>query len=290
MEEKKKNNSILDEVKKNNLEGFCLENKKELVVGSDNLAGIKKAEIKSEILKKAYDDIDKIIKRECVEKEIEKSVLFGSDVALNSIRGNFGLQELTVKNSPFFKKNKYVRGLVDKLGNMRAIDIMNKINSFLNEGDKVLDIGSGTGNVCDVLAKSGYMPTPLDVQDLSVVERMRPIVYNGGKMPFDNDSFDVSLVCTVLHHAPKPEEILVEAKRVSKKIIVVEDIYSNWFHKYSTYFFDSLANLEFIGHPHSNKNDKQWKETFEKLGLKLKEANYSSSFLVFSHAAYYLEK
>lgn len=57
-----------------------------------------------------------------------------------------------------------------------------------------------------------------------------------------------------------------------------------------TYFFDSLLNLEFVGHPHSNKSDKQWKKTFENLDLKLVDIKYNYSFLVFKHATYYLEK
>jgi len=95
---------------------------------------------------------------------------------------------------------------------------------------------------------------------------------------------------TVLHHTSHPEKIIEEAKRVSKRIIIIEDIYTNIFNKYLTYFFDSLLNIEFIGHPHTNKNDKELREAFNKFGLKIVEARYSHSFIVFNHATYYLEK
>jgi len=49
-------------------------------------------------------------------------------------------------------------------------------------------------------------------------------------------------------------------------------------------------NFEFIGHPHSNKSDKQWRKTFEDLGLKLLDVKYHHSNLIFKHADYYLEK
>ena len=168
--------------------------------------------------------------------------------------------------------------------------MVKKIQSFLDKKDLILDIGSGTCNVCEILSNKGYKITPLDVQNLSFVNNMKPVIYDGNKIPFNDNRFDKSLILTVLHHTPEPEKILYEAKRVSKKIIIIEDIYVNWLHKYVTYFFDSLLNLEFAGHPHTNKDDKQWKKTFEKLGLKLIDVKYNYSLLVFKHATYYLEK
>lgn len=168
--------------------------------------------------------------------------------------------------------------------------MIEKIKFFLKKEDRILDIGAGTCNVCEILLRDGYRITPLDVQDLSFVDNIKPILYNGNKIPFRDNKFDVALILTVLHHTSRPEKIIEEAKRISKRIIIIEDIYINKFHKYLTYFFDSLLNLEFINHPHTNKNDKQWKEVCEKLGLKLIGAKYSRSFLVFNHAAYCFEK
>ncbi|MBS3126204.1 methyltransferase domain-containing protein [Candidatus Woesearchaeota archaeon] len=190
----------------------------------------------------------------------------------------------------FLQKNKFFRKIIYEAGNARAKDMVNRIQSFLNKNDSILDIGSGSCNVYEILSKKGYKITPLDVQNLSFVNNVKPVIYDRNKIPFDNDKFDKSLILTVLHHTPEPEKILRGAKRVSKSIIIIEDIYVNWLHKYLTYFFDSLLNLEFIGHPHTNQNDKQWKKTFEKLGLKLVDVKYNYSFLVFKHATYYLEK
>ena len=190
----------------------------------------------------------------------------------------------------FAQRNKFLRKIVYKIGKSRAKDMVNKIKLFIKLNDSILDIGSGTCNICEVLLNKGYNLTPLDIQDLSFVNNIKPIIYDGTKIPFKDNEFDKSLILTVLHHTPEPEKILNEAKRVSKRIIVTEDIYSNKIHKYLTYFFDSLLNLEFTGHPHTNKSNKEWKKTFEKLGLKLLAAKYSTSFIVFRHATYYLEK
>jgi len=190
----------------------------------------------------------------------------------------------------FLQKNNFFRGVVYKLSKARANDIFGKIKPFLNKKSHILDIGAGTCNVCEILLEEGYNIVPLDIQDLSFVNNIKPILYDGDKIPFDDNKFDIALILTVLHHTSYPERIIEEAKRVSRRIIIMEDIYTNIFHKYITYFLDSLLNLEFIGHPHTNKNNKLWKETFDKLGLKIVEARYSSSYLVLRHATYYLEK
>lgn len=190
----------------------------------------------------------------------------------------------------FLQKNIFFRNIIYKIGNKRAIDLINRIEKFLNKNDYILDIGSGVCNVSEVLLKKGYKVVPLDIQDLSFVNDIKPILYDGNKIPFNDDKFTIALIITMLHHTPYPEKVIKEVMRVSKKIIIIEDIYSNKFHQYLTYFFDSLVNFEFIGHPHTNKNDKQWKDVFLKLGLKFIDVRYYSSFIVFKQATYYLIK
>jgi len=47
--------------------------------------------------------------------------------------------------------------------------------------------------------------------------------------------------------------------------VIIEDIYGGLVGKYATFFFDNLFNLEFFGHPHSNKSDEEWKKCFKKI-------------------------
>ena len=189
----------------------------------------------------------------------------------------------------FLQKNKFCCSIIRRAGRYRARDITEEICQYLNKEDNILDIGAGTCNICAVLRRKEFQITPLDVSNLSFVDDIKPIIYDGQKIPFDDDSFDVSLILTVLHHTPDPRQIIKEAKRVSKKIIIMEDIYTNVFHKYATFFLDSLLNFEFKGHPHTNKSDREWKILFKELGLRPKATKYRRSFLVFKQAVYYLE-
>ncbi len=165
-----------------------------------------------------------------------------------------------------------------------------RISEYLSKKDKILDVGTGPGSVCLLLNREGYNVTPVDVVDQTLSSEIEPLIYNGKKLPFDDNSFNTALILTVLHHTSNPEEILSEAKRVSNKIIVIEDIYSNPIQKYFTFIVDSIVNMEFAGHPHSNKSDTEWKITFNKLGLKLKATRYDRFLLFFRQATYYLKK
>ncbi|GAG39124.1 unnamed protein product, partial [marine sediment metagenome] len=156
-----------------------------------------------------------------------------------------------------FQKIVFFRRIILKLSKYRAKDMVKQIEPYLDKHKNILDIGSGCCNICKILNEKQFKVTPIDVKDLSAINDIKPIIYDGKKIPFKKNKFDNALILTVLHHTPYPKKIIKEAKRVSKKIIIIEDIYTNKIHKYVTYFVDSFLNLEFIGHPHSNKTDKE---------------------------------
>ena len=95
---------------------------------------------------------------------------------------------------------------------------------------------------------------------------------------------------TVLHHTLDPETLLDQAKRVARRIIVMEDVYSNVIQKYATFIMDSVVNFEFIGHPHANKSHSQWLEIFNKLELKIIKSESHSFWKFFTSNTYLLEK
>ncbi len=188
------------------------------------------------------------------------------------------------------KNNSLLSELVFKVWLWDAKYKIERIQEYLSPKDRILDIGTGPGSVCLLMNGDGYNVTPVDVIDQTLSPEIDPEIYNGKKLPYKNSSFDTALILTVLHHTSNPEGILLEAKRVANKIIIIEDIYSNPFQKYLTYFVDSIVNMEFSDHPHSNKSDREWKELFIELGLKLKEAKQNRFLLFFRQATYYLEK
>lgn len=184
----------------------------------------------------------------------------------------------------------FLRPIIIELSEIRAKDMVERIEDFLKPNDHILDVGSGTCHITKHLLDKNYKVIPLDISNQSLVTNLNPIIYNGEQIPFENDSFDVSLILTVLHHATAPLKIIEEAKRVSKRIVIMEDLYINIIHKYATYFIDSLANLDFFNHPHNNLCDAEWRRTFEELGLIIKEARYRRSLFLLWQCTYLIEK
>lgn len=190
-----------------------------------------------------------------------------------------------VREKPFLKA--YLRRSIPARMNIK----LDRIAAFLKSGDRVLDIGTGNGGLCRELRGRGFEVQPVDVKNISFFDDVQPLIYDGRKLPFEEGAFPVTMLITVLHHIPDPEAVLREAIRVSGgKIIVMEDIYKNPVQKYLTYFTDSLVNLEFAGHPHTNKDDEGWRQVFQESGLKLVARKEFRTLLFFRQVIYVLEK
>lgn len=186
------------------------------------------------------------------------------------------------------RKNKFSRKAVHSIGSRRAQHVIKQVQPFLK--NKILDIGCGMSVISEQLIIKGYNVTSLDISNKSYVDSITPITYDGKKMPFKDKTYDTAIIMSVLHHTANPEEIIAEAKRVAKEVVIMEDIYDTTWDRWVTLFFDSLFNLEFKGHPHSNKTDKQWKQVFKKHKLKILNKTYTHTMgRLFYHGIYHLK-
>jgi len=189
------------------------------------------------------------------------------------------------------RKNKKITNLIEStpLVSNHAQKIYNLIKTYLIKNERIIDIGAGLCTIDKILLEKGYKLTPIDIKDLSLYENIKPLVYDGKIIPFKDKSFDVALILTVLHHISNPIKIIKEAKRVARRIIIVEDIYKNNFQKLLTFAVDSIINFEFFKHPHSNKSDKEWIQLFEDMELKLLHKKKKRFDSIFLHGIYHLE-
>jgi SAM-dependent methyltransferase len=168
---------------------------------------------------------------------------------------------------------------------------LHRIQPLLPTEARILDLGTGNGGLCKSLREMGHDVQPCDVKDISFFPEVQPLIYNGQRLPFENGAFDTTLLITVLHHTPQPDAVLDEAIRVSsRRIVVMEDIYKNPVQKYLTWFTDSLVNMEFVGHPHTNRSDRRWQKTFASKGLQVVSKNEFRTLLFFRQVIYVLER
>ena len=191
-------------------------------------------------------------------------------------------------NFATFRNHKPLGKLLYTLAAPRAKLFTGKVTPYLNPKDKILDIGAGICDIDKLLMDADFQITPLDIKNLSLND-ISPILYDGKRMPFQDKSFDVALLLTVLHHTADPEHVLREARRVAQKIIIIEDIFSTPHHRRLTLFMDSLLNFEFVGHPHSNKTDAEWRALFKDEDMHLSATDGFHSFVVMKHQLYCVE-
>ncbi|MDI6883296.1 MAG: class I SAM-dependent methyltransferase [Patescibacteria group bacterium] len=142
---------------------------------------------------------------------------------------------------------------------------------FIKEGSKILDLGCGSGIVANEFQNFFKAEiVGVDVKDF----RISPIpfkVFDGRNLPFNENSFDIVLISYVLHHTQNPGELLREAKRVGKKIIIFEDLPEGILAKTRCYLHQLTYNI-FFGKNFQRfnfKNRKGWEKFFKKFGLKI---------------------
>ncbi|EKD58215.1 MAG: methyltransferase type 11 [uncultured bacterium] len=188
----------------------------------------------------------------------------------------------------WLRTNRLTRQVVYSLGTVILKDIYHRIKHYLYKNEKILDIGAGTCNLDEILLKNGFEVTPLDIVNLSFVDGIEPVIYDGRQIPYKDGEFGIALLFYVLHHVPEPEKLLLQAKRVAKKILIREEIYTSPLQRNLMFLEDSLLNLQFFHHPHANKSDVQWRQTFRKLGLKLVEVKIEPHLWIFTKGTYLL--
>ncbi|MBI3884190.1 MAG: class I SAM-dependent methyltransferase [Opitutae bacterium] len=188
-----------------------------------------------------------------------------------------------------FQKSGPLKGLIFRLWLLDARAKERSFLPFLDPADRILDLGSGPGSVCRILRARGFAVTPVDVQDVALDPSSRPQLYDGRRLPFASQSYDVALLLTVLHHTSDPARVLAEAARVARRVIVIEDVYSSPVQRWLTHRVDSLLNLEFRGHPHTNRTDPAWRSHFAARGWRLVHTDSRRIALFFRQQTYILD-
>jgi 2-polyprenyl-3-methyl-5-hydroxy-6-metoxy-1,4-benzoquinol methylase len=149
-----------------------------------------------------------------------------------------------------------------------AEEMVSEIKDFIKEGERVLDFGCGSG----ILAKKLKEKLNADVLGVDIAdERIEKIPFqkfDGRGISFRADSFETILISFVLHHTQNPMEILREAKRVAKKIIIFEDLPESFLGKLRCYIHLHSWNFLF---KNANSNFNFFKEMRIRTSIFLKK-------------------
>lgn len=148
------------------------------------------------------------------------------------------------------------------------------LRGYLKPGQKVLDVGAGTGWFAEGLVRRFKVNVEcIDVTDRDKDTNLKFQVYDGKHFPYQNKSMDIVLLLSVLHHCIDPEGILREAIRVTKpqgKIVIHEDIPSGVVNyilvKLHIFHYNILNKSRSKGH---FLNEEEWRNLFKEYNLKV---------------------
>jgi SAM-dependent methyltransferase len=92
-------------------------------------------------------------------------------------------------------------------------------------GRMVVDLGCGLGGYSKVLSERGFDVRGFDVVP-EYVERARVLgvradVYDGKRLPLEDDSVDTVILIEVIEHLEQPQRLLAEAGRVARAGVLV---------------------------------------------------------------------
>jgi SAM-dependent methyltransferase len=148
--------------------------------------------------------------------------------------------------------------------------LIRHLASFLPPSVAVLDVGCGDGSLAAGLVAKR---PDIKVRGIDVLLRQEtaiPVtIFDGERIPSDDASEDVVMFVDVLHHTQDPMVLLSEARRVSRRWILIKDHFRDGFLANETLrFMDWVGNARYgVALPYNYWSSKQWQEGFGRLGL-----------------------
>lgn len=136
---------------------------------------------------------------------------------------------------------------------------------MIPHGASILDIGCGDGLLAKQLTERVPGTTITGVDVLVRPNTHIPVhSFDGSRIPFDDNSFDIVLMVDVLHHAGDPRKLLRETKRVARRHIIIKDHTREGILAHAT-----LASMDWVGNIHQGVqltynywSRKEWDDAF----------------------------
>lgn len=217
---------VCDSFKKGNICGYEIEKKSiELISWADAVI-ISSFYDREQI----YEELKKVISIEKIVllySKDEKEPLYNYNVEMNAEK----LPDLCKKDE-WGGQDRYTPWKADGMGENYESTVekyfFDEVTKhyylkWVHEGDKVLDIGAGTGRLSIELQKAGADVTAVDTSEemLNVLRKknsdIKTIIVDGVKLPLSDDSFDKIVSCDAMVHFTNWKEFMKEHIRVVKK-------------------------------------------------------------------------
>jgi SAM-dependent methyltransferase len=164
-----------------------------------------------------------------------------------------------------------VGSLHDSLVMTRRVEVLASWFARLAPKDALLlDVGCGDGSLSAVLRSKRPDLTLRGIDVLAREHSHIPVeIFDGARIPFDDDSFDAVLFSDVLHHTNDPTVLLREARRVARRCVLIKDHFREGWAAYQRLrFMDWVGNARFgVALPYNYWTENQWQSAWRGIGL-----------------------
>lgn len=122
-----------------------------------------------------------------------------------------------------------MKWLANWLMTHRAHSLFTRLSAHLPSTGTLADIGSGTGhNAAEIRKCTSLRVCEFDVADLHWLGE-GPTIISANHVPVCERTFDGVLMLFILHYLDSPQDLLVEARRISRfPIILLQSTYCGW--------------------------------------------------------------
>ncbi len=176
----------------------------------------------------------------------------GTSISMNELSGLPVISSLNYKQSVEYIYFRYIfsaQKSIEKLFFMNQWRQLSKVIDAIPPWSKVLMIGPWRGFGSFYLQKAWYQVSNIDVVD-TIHPQLRHMistqVYDGSVLPYEDQTFDTVIAMYVLHHIWTKDDIppfLQEMKRVSKRLIIIDESWDTRRQKVQLFSYDLWYNL-----------------------------------------------
>jgi len=143
-----------------------------------------------------------------------------------------------------------IRHIHSPLYRLRVKGIQEQILPWLSAGDRILDVGCGSGALGRMIMEAAFCPADVKVIGLEIIRQRNAQIpvhyYDGGNIPFPDHSFEVVILADVLHHVTYPHRLIDECIRVANRYLIIKDHKLDGFcAKFRISVMDWLSNIPY---------------------------------------------
>jgi SAM-dependent methyltransferase len=169
---------------------------------------------------------------------------------------------------------RFMRALHAPIYARRQEVLVRLIAAHLRSGSRVLDVGCGFGHLGKAIMDH---TSKVEVEGLERAKREGELIsvrlYDGSRIPWPDNTFDIVILADVLHHELDPDHLLSESVRVSRELTIVKDhLRGSFLSQQRISLLDWAANAPYkVPCTYRYNSLRQWHGMFERTHVRLKE-------------------